>query len=45
MVTIEDKAIRAKETLKWLGVYIDSRLTFKEHVTRKYQSYNLVTAM
>jgi hypothetical protein len=35
MVTIEDKEIRAKQTLKWLGVYIDSTLTFKEHVTRK----------
>ena len=35
MVSIGDKEFRAKESLKWLGVYIDSRLTFKEHVTRK----------
>ena len=35
MVSIGDKKFRAKESLKWLGVYIDSRLTFKEHVTRK----------
>jgi ribonuclease HI len=35
MVTIGDKAFKAKDTIKWLGVFIDSRLTFKHHVTQK----------
>ena len=35
MVSIGGKEFRAKESLKWLGVYIDFRLTFKEYVTRK----------
>jgi len=35
MVKIGEKEIKAQESLKWLGIYIDSRLTFKEHVTMK----------
>jgi len=35
MVKIGEKEIRAQESLKWLGIYLDSRLTFKEHVMKK----------
>ena len=34
-VKIGEKEVKAQESLKWLGIYIDSRLTFKEHVTKK----------
>src|SRR5215472_451122 len=35
MVKLGEKEIKAQESLKWLGIYLDSRLTFKEHVTMK----------
>ena len=34
-VKIGEKEIKAQESLKWLGIYIDSKLTFKEHVIKK----------
>jgi len=34
-VKIGEKEIQAQESLKWLGIYLDSRLTFKEHVAKK----------
>ena len=35
MVKIREKDVKAQESLKWLGIYLDSRLTFKEHVMKK----------
>jgi len=34
-VKIGEKVVKAQESLKWLGIYLDSRLNFKEHVTQK----------
>ena len=34
-IIINNKRIEAKKIIRWLGVYLDSRLTYKQHIKEK----------
>ena len=41
-VILGDTEIKAQNIVKWLGIYIDSRLTFKDHIIKKTEAANRV---
>ena len=34
-IKIRDSTIQPKDLVKWLGIWLDSKLTFKQHVEKK----------
>ena len=35
LIKIRDSIIQSKDLVKWLGIWLDSKLTFKQYVEKK----------